>query len=67
MSACAHFILVNYKQDLLGKNTGNNIDTLILDTSSRDTRILPIFGTFLGKNKKKIFFGRYFIWTIIHR
>ena len=30
MSGCARFILVNYKQDLLGKNTVNNIGTFVL-------------------------------------
>ena len=30
MSGCARFILVNYKQDLLGKNTADNIGTFVL-------------------------------------
>ena len=30
MSGFARFILVNYKQDLLGKNTGDNIGTFVL-------------------------------------
>ena len=30
MSGCARFILVNYKQDLLGKNTADNIGIFVL-------------------------------------
>ena len=30
MSGFVRFILVNYKQDLLGKNTGDNIGTFVL-------------------------------------
>ena len=44
MSGCARFILVNYKQDLLGKNTADNIGTFVLKgnelVSFEDKRVI---------------------------
>ena len=39
MSGFARFILVNYKQDLLGKNTVDNIGTFVLKGNELGYRV----------------------------
>ena len=51
MSGCARFILVNYKQDLLGKNTVDNIGTFVLKGNENFAN----FWYFFRKKTKKKF------------
>ena len=57
MSGCARFILVNYKQDLLGKNTVNNIGTFVLKGNELQIYYMSACARFILVNYKQDLLG----------